>query len=197
MVAANPKTVLVLINGGPLAIEAEAASVPAIVECFYPGQLGGEAIVDALMGDVNVFGKMPYTTYYRNYTSRRDIREGDLRVGSGTTYWWMKDPVLFPFGSGLEYTTFSFAWAVQPPPPPAAPVPPSAAVVVETIPDRPAELLIEHRVVVTNTGPRASPGPTSPLQTPPARPVFGLLLFGLLCVSMGFLRDDERGSFRE
>ena len=69
MVAANPKTVLVLINGGPLAIEAEAASVPAIVECFYPGQLGGEAIVDALMGDVNVFGKMPYTTYFANFVS--------------------------------------------------------------------------------------------------------------------------------
>jgi hypothetical protein len=58
---------------------------------------------------------MPYTTYFANFTATRDIREVDLQKGRGVTYWWMKDPVLFPFGFGLEYTDFSYAWADDPP----------------------------------------------------------------------------------
>jgi len=85
---------------------------------------------------------------------RRDIREGDLQAGSGTTYWWMREPVLFPFGAGLEYTTFKFTWGDDPPAAASSPQ------LVVNIPESDAELQtlsINHSVLVTNTGHRASP----------------------------------------
>ena len=99
--AANPKTVLVLVNGGPLAIESAKGSVPSIIEAFYPGQLGGDAIVSALTGGVNTFGKLPYTVYFKNFTAR-DVREVDLSRGTGVTYRHFSEPVLWPFGFGLS-----------------------------------------------------------------------------------------------
>ncbi len=56
VLAANPKTILVLINGGPLAIDTLKLTVPAIVEAWYPGELGGDAIADVLLGDVSPAG---------------------------------------------------------------------------------------------------------------------------------------------
>ena len=50
VLSANPKTVVVLINGGPIALEGGAATAPAILEAFYGGQLGGDAIVETLLG---------------------------------------------------------------------------------------------------------------------------------------------------
>lgn len=57
--AANPRTVLVLINGGPIAIEWEAEYIPAILETFYGGQLAAPAIVDTLFGHHNPSGRLP------------------------------------------------------------------------------------------------------------------------------------------
>ena len=53
VVAAQPKTVLVMINGGMLSISWAKDHVPAILEAYYPGQLGGDAIVNTLFGDNN------------------------------------------------------------------------------------------------------------------------------------------------
>jgi hypothetical protein len=60
-------------------------------------------------------GRMPYTTYFKNFT-RRDIREVNLTAGDGLTYWWHTAPVLYPFGHSLSYTNWSFAWSNDPPP---------------------------------------------------------------------------------
>jgi beta-glucosidase len=57
--AVNPRTVLVLINGGPLAIEWEAEHIPAILETFYGGQLAAPAIIGTLFGDHNPSGRLP------------------------------------------------------------------------------------------------------------------------------------------
>ena len=57
--AVNQRTVLVLINGGPLAIEWEAAHIPAILESFYGGQLAAPAIIGTLFGDYNPSGRLP------------------------------------------------------------------------------------------------------------------------------------------
>lgn len=59
VLAANPNTVVVLINGGPLAIDRLQITVPAIVEAFYPGELGGDAIADVLLGVVSPAGQIP------------------------------------------------------------------------------------------------------------------------------------------
>lgn len=55
----QPKTVVVLIHGGPLASTQIATNVPAVLEAFYPGELGGDAIVNTLLGKNNPGGKMP------------------------------------------------------------------------------------------------------------------------------------------
>lgn len=57
--AVNQRTVLVLINGGPLAIEWEAEHIPAILESFYGGQLAAPAIIGTLFGDHNPSGRLP------------------------------------------------------------------------------------------------------------------------------------------
>lgn len=114
--AVQPNTVVVLIHGGPIAVEAAVANpnVTAILDAFQPGELGADAVLDALEGVIAPAGAMPYTSYYKNFTAR-DIREVDLRSGRGLTYWWHQDPVLFPFGWGMHYTTFAFAWSDTPP----------------------------------------------------------------------------------
>eukprot|EP01045_Picozoa_sp_COSAG04_P035689 COSAG04_NODE_8349_length_987_cov_1.248874_2_plen_201_part_01 len=53
VVAAQPKTILVMINGGMMSISWAKDHVPAILEAYYPGQLGGDAIVNTLFGDNN------------------------------------------------------------------------------------------------------------------------------------------------
>ena len=63
-----------------------------MVEAFYPGQLGGDGIISALTGAANKFGRMPYTTYFKNFTAR-DVRDVDLAHGSGVTYRHFAGPV--------------------------------------------------------------------------------------------------------
>jgi hypothetical protein len=111
VLAAQPNTVVVLVNGGPVSSEWIASNVPAVVEAFYPGELGGDAIVDVLVGDYNPGGKMPYTVYPENFTDSRDIRDMDLSSNDGVTVGWHTGDVIYPFGWGLSYTTFTYEWA--------------------------------------------------------------------------------------
>ena len=61
--AANPKTVLVLMNAGPLAVTWANDHLPAILYAWYPGEAGGTAIAKVLLGDYNPGGHLPYTVY--------------------------------------------------------------------------------------------------------------------------------------
>ena len=114
VLAAQPRTVVVLIAGS--SISSELRGLPAVMHAFFPGELGGDAIVDALTGakDAAPAGKMPVTTYHSNFTTR-DIRITDLRAAGGITYRHFKGPVLYPFGHGLSYTRFVFTWAQRSP----------------------------------------------------------------------------------
>lgn len=62
--------VLVLVNGGPIDVSTavESDQVVAILEAFQPGELGADAMIDILDGTSSPSGKMPYTTYFANYT---------------------------------------------------------------------------------------------------------------------------------
>lgn len=115
--AANPHTIVVLINGSPVAMPwiDQAASV---VEAYYSGQEGGNAIADIIFGKVNPSGKLPETFPIRlrdnpsfgHFPGRGktvDYREGTL---VGYRHYDAKDITpLFPFGHGLSYTRFSYS----------------------------------------------------------------------------------------
>jgi beta-glucosidase len=104
MMTGKPVIVL-LFNGGPLAITALAQTVPAILECWYLGQEAGQAVAEVLFGDYNPGGKLPITIprsaghlpAYYNYkpSARRGYLFDDVSP-------------LYPFGFGLSYTSFSF-----------------------------------------------------------------------------------------
>ncbi len=102
---ANPRTIVVLMNGMPLSINWVDDNVPAILECWYPGQAGGTAVAEALFGDYNPGGKLT-STWYRSSDDLPHI--GDYDITKGFTYWFNKAEVLYPFGYGLSYTTFDY-----------------------------------------------------------------------------------------
>lgn len=116
VVAANPRTVAVLSNGGVVALPF-AERVPAILEGWLLGQAGGSATADVLFGDVNPSGKLTETVPVRLEDTPAYLDfPGDfshVRYGEGlfVGYRWYdarRLPVAFPFGHGLSYTTFGY-----------------------------------------------------------------------------------------
>jgi beta-glucosidase len=103
--AANPRTVLVLMNAGPLAVTWAQDHLPAILTGWYPGEAGGIAIARALFGDDNPGGHLPYTVY-ANLDGVPPQNEYD--VSKGYTYLYFKGVPLYPFGHGLSYTKFDY-----------------------------------------------------------------------------------------
>jgi len=102
--ALGKPVVLVLLNGSAVSVNWADQHVPAIVEAWYPGQAGGQAIADVLFGDYNPAGRLPVTFY----TSLNDLPAfGDYAM-AGRTYRYFKKPVLYPFGYGLSYTSFQY-----------------------------------------------------------------------------------------
>ncbi|MGC1480781.1 MAG: glycoside hydrolase family 3 N-terminal domain-containing protein [Chthoniobacterales bacterium] len=105
--AVNPNVIVLLINGGPVTMERWVHKVKAVVECWYNGEEGGNAIGEILFGKTCPSGKLPvsfpiYTgqcpVYYNMKPSGRTYGYCDLR---GRTF-------QFPFGHGLSYTTFGY-----------------------------------------------------------------------------------------
>ncbi|WP_083322204.1 glycoside hydrolase family 3 C-terminal domain-containing protein [Hymenobacter lapidarius] len=122
VLAANPNTVVVLLGGGPIDVSAWAAQTRAIVEAWYPGMEGGNALAHILFGDVNPSGKLPLTfpvkledspvTKLGEYPSTpgnplKQTYKDDIYVGYRyfDTY---KVAPQFAFGHGLSYTTFKY-----------------------------------------------------------------------------------------
>jgi beta-glucosidase len=119
-VAANPNTVVILTNGGPLAMP-WMDEVPALLETWYPGMEGGNAIARVLFGDANPSGKLPLTfpkqlqdspphQSERSYPGdKRAVHyEEELFVGYRHFDKYEIEP-LFPFGHGLSYTQFTYS----------------------------------------------------------------------------------------
>jgi len=103
--AANPKTVVVLLNGGPVSVKWERENLPAVVDMFYAGEEGGNAVADVLFGDFNPGGRLPYTVY-ASETQVPPMTEYD--VTKGFTYMYFTGDTVHPFGHGLSYTTFRY-----------------------------------------------------------------------------------------
>jgi len=105
--ATGKPTVVVLLNGRPLTINWMAENTPAILESWFPGTQGGNAIADVLFGDCNPSGRLPFT-YPRhtnalmNYDHKRYETEEQPFSQEGFQ-------PQFEFGSGLSYTTFAYS----------------------------------------------------------------------------------------
>jgi beta-glucosidase len=126
MAAANKNTIVVVTSGGGVDMSAWADRVPALIEAWYPGQEGGTALAEILLGDVNPSGRLPVTferrwednpahdSYYPAAgTNRVEYREGVFVGYRG--YEKTGAHPLFPFGHGLSYTTFRYGnLAVRP-----------------------------------------------------------------------------------
>jgi beta-glucosidase len=105
VIAANPKTVVVEMNAGPLAVPSIAQNAAALVEAWWGGEEGGNAVADVLFGDVNPSGHMPLTVY----ASAQQVPPQDqYDITKGYTYMYLKDKPLFAFGHGLSYTQFKY-----------------------------------------------------------------------------------------
>ncbi len=102
--ALNKPVVLLLTNGSALSINWARENIPAIVDCWYPGEEGGTAIADVLFGDYNPAGRLPVTFY----KSINDIPAFDDYRMEGKTYRYFKGEPLFAFGFGLSYTKFDY-----------------------------------------------------------------------------------------
>jgi beta-glucosidase len=113
--AANRRTVVVLETGGPVLMP-WADKVPAIVEAWYPGRMGGAAIAGVLTGKVNPSGHLPMT-FPRSldqlpYPGEPRKKEATYTEGAAVGYKWFDAKglqPLFPFGHGLSYTSFAYS----------------------------------------------------------------------------------------
>ena len=107
-VATGKPVVLVLLNGRPLDISWASEHVPAILDAWYPGTEGGNAVADLLFGDANPGGKLPISwprnigqvpIFYARYLTQ-------IPDALDTRYWDGSSAPLYPFGYGLSYTNF-------------------------------------------------------------------------------------------
>jgi len=100
-------TIVILVNGRPLAVPWIAEHAHAILEAFHPGMLGGQATAEVLFGMVNPGGRLPYTIPY----SVGHLRMIYNQRPSDTfrTYPHDVNEPLYPFGYGLSYTTFTYS----------------------------------------------------------------------------------------
>ena len=114
--AANPHSVVVLENGGPVKMP-WLSKVSAVVEAWYPGARGGEAIANVLTGKVDPSGRLPVTFPKDELQLPRPLITNEQQVdynieGAAVGYKWFDkknlEP-LFPFGFGLSYSKFGYS----------------------------------------------------------------------------------------
>ena len=91
-------------TGSAVSITMEHETVPAILQAWYGGEAAGEAVADVLFGDYNPAGRLP-VTFYRSVSDLPSFENYDM---AGRTYRYFEGEVLYPFGYGLSFTTFSY-----------------------------------------------------------------------------------------
>ena len=104
---AGKKVVLVNFSGSAMGLMPETESCDAILQAWYPGEEGGNAIADVLFGEVSPSGKLP-VTFYRSVDDLPDYEDYSMQ---GRTYRYFQGEALFPFGFGLTYSTVEYGAA--------------------------------------------------------------------------------------
>jgi beta-glucosidase len=103
--ALGKPTVLVLLNGGALAVNWAAENVAAILEAWYPGGQGGTAVAEAIAGDFSPAGRLP-VTFYKSIDQLPPFDDYSM---ADRTYRYFQGEPLYPFGYGLSYTSFAYS----------------------------------------------------------------------------------------
>ena len=108
LAATGKPVVFVNLSGSAVAMAPETKNCAAILQAWYGGQQGGQAVADVLFGDYNPAGRLP-VTFYASDSDLPDFGDYDME---GHTYRYFKGKPLFPFGHGLSYSEFSYGEAV-------------------------------------------------------------------------------------
>ncbi len=103
--ATGKPLVVVLTSGSAIAANWTQQNADAVLEAWYSGEEGGTAIAETLAGSNNPAGRLPIT-FYRDIKDLPDFTDYSMR---NRTYRYFNGPVLYPFGYGLSYTTFSYS----------------------------------------------------------------------------------------
>jgi len=114
---AGVPVVTVLVHGGSMDISRIVNVSHAVLDAFYPGMHGGAAIAATLFGDASPGGKLPYTYYRAEYAARCEMDDFAFAKPECPRGYRYLDPadkdIIFPFGYGLSYTTFTTALAAN------------------------------------------------------------------------------------
>ena len=102
--------VLVLMSGSALSVNWADENISAILQSWYPGEEGGNALADVLFGDYSPAGRLP-VTFYKSVDQLPPFEEYAMK---GRTYKYFEGDPLYPFGYGLSYTTFRYSNLVIP-----------------------------------------------------------------------------------
>ncbi|MBC7422890.1 MAG: glycoside hydrolase family 3 C-terminal domain-containing protein, partial [Ferruginibacter sp.] len=109
--AASKKPIVAVVTAGSnVDIAAIEPYADAIVLAWYPGEQGGTALADILYGKVSPSGRLP-VTFYKSLNDLPDYKDYSMK---GRTYRYFNGSVQYPFGFGLSYTTFNYAWSKMP-----------------------------------------------------------------------------------
>jgi beta-glucosidase len=106
VLAANPKTILIMVSSFPYAINWSRENVPAILHITQSGQETGNAMADVILGKVSPAGRL-VQTWLTSIDQMPPILDYDIR--KGRTYMYYRNVPLFPFGFGITYTSFRYA----------------------------------------------------------------------------------------
>jgi beta-glucosidase len=111
--AAGKPVVVVLVGGSAITMTGWINRVPAIVDVWYPGDEGGNAVADVLFGDYNPAGRLPVT--FPLHEAQLPLYYNHKPTGRGDDYLNLSGKPLFSFGYGLSYSSFEYSEPVLEP----------------------------------------------------------------------------------
>ncbi len=105
--ATGTPVVVIIVGGSAVTMNNWLKNVPAVIDVWYPGEEGGNAVADVLFGDYNPAGRLPIT--FPVFEGQLPLVYNHKPTGRGDDYNNLTGQPLFPFGYGMSYTTFEYA----------------------------------------------------------------------------------------
>lgn len=113
VLAVGTPVILVIMRGGSIALSAALladARLTTILSVCYPGEMGGDALADILLGAVAPSGRLPTTAYPPEFVASREITDYNFSSADGITHLYYTGTPQWPFGFGLSTTTWNLTW---------------------------------------------------------------------------------------